>query len=124
MTHTHIGETLLRVASDMLGRCPLPVGILSVSNSCDVDRVCTEARTLAQSLDQGAGLLILTDLYGSTPSNIAHCLMQEGVRVVSGINLPMLVRVFNYPALNLEALAVKAQSGAIDGIRICAPGTS
>ncbi|MBW3546289.1 MAG: hypothetical protein KY428_11955, partial [Bacteroidetes bacterium] len=57
--------------------------------------------------DSGDGVLVLTDAFGSTPSNIAMRLSrQSGVTVVSGLNLPMLLRVMNYPQLSLEELQI------------------
>jgi PTS system ascorbate-specific IIA component len=59
-------------------------------------------------------------MFGSTPSNIATSLERDGhVAVVSGINLPMLVRVLNYPHLSLAGLTAKALSGGSDGILDC-----
>ena len=61
----------------------------------------------------------MTDLFGSTPSNIAHRLSEKNnVSVVTGINLSMLIRVLNDPRLNLEEMTKKACSGGIDGIKI------
>ena len=71
-------------------------------------------------LDHGQGVLILTDIYGSTPSNIACALStKENVRIISGINLPMLIRVLNYPNLELDELVLKAISGGQEGIMDC-----
>ena len=71
-------------------------------------------------------MLVLTDIYGSSPANIAAAL-QERPRVlaVAGVNLPMLVRVLNYPVLPLEALAEKALSAGREGVVPCRrPGTA
>jgi PTS system ascorbate-specific IIA component len=77
------------------------------------------ARAVA-ALDDGDGVLVLTDMYGSTPSNVASSLGREDrVVVVAGLNLPMLVRVLNYPEDSLSALAEKAVSGGNRGILIC-----
>ncbi|CAK0770012.1 hypothetical protein CCP3SC15_4060003 [Gammaproteobacteria bacterium] len=76
---------------------------------------------MAGSLDQGDGVLVLTDMYGSTPSNIACRLDSEKVRIVAGVNLPMLIRVLNYSYLSLEDLTNKAISGGRDGIIHCRP---
>ncbi|TPW17146.1 MAG: PTS system ascorbate-specific IIA component [Halothiobacillaceae bacterium] len=60
---------------------------------------------------------MLTDIYGSTPSNIASALLTDThMRAVAGLNLPMLIKVFNYPRLGIEALAQKAAEGGRDGI--------
>jgi PTS system ascorbate-specific IIA component len=69
------------------------------------------------SLNEGQGVLILTDLFGSTPCNIACKLMHDyRVRVVCGANLPMLIKIMNYPSADLETLANKAIAGGVQGI--------
>ena len=61
-------------------------------------------------------------MFGATPSNIACRLRDEiDVRVVAGVNLPMLIRVLNYPRLHIDELVHKAISGGRDGIVLCNP---
>jgi PTS system ascorbate-specific IIA component len=117
VTHGHVGAALLEVALRMLGRCPLPVELVQVSGDIDPDVLREQARARIAAVDQGSGVLILTDLYGGTPSNVARSL-SDGKRVcmISGLNLPMLVRVFNYPELDAAELAARAISGGRDGI--------
>jgi PTS system ascorbate-specific IIA component len=67
-------------------------------------------------LDTGQGVLILTDIYGATPSNIACSSTSDTVEIVAGLNLPMLIRVMNYPGLSLAELKQKAVSGGKEGI--------
>ena len=63
-------------------------------------------------LDEGEGVLILTDIYGATHSNAACNLLEPGrIELVTGISLPMLLRVLNYRHLSLEQLAEKAAEG-------------
>jgi PTS system ascorbate-specific IIA component len=125
ITHNQIGEMLLQTATSMLGFCPLLAHTLPVTPKCNPDQLRDQARVLAQELDQGDGVLVLTDMFGSTPSNIATSLGQEGkIAVVSGINLPMLVRVMNYPHLSLERITTKAVSGGHDGILDCQEWTN
>jgi PTS system ascorbate-specific IIA component len=120
ITHSAIGPALLETASKMLGRCPLVIETLSVTNGGDVELMREQAHGMVRELDQGDGVLVLTDMYGSTPSNIAAGLQKDGkINVVAGINLPMLVRVLNYPVLDLATLAEKALSGGRDGILLC-----
>ncbi|MEY6432789.1 PTS fructose transporter subunit IIA [Thioalkalicoccus limnaeus] len=124
VTHNGIGAELLRVATGMLGGCPLRAEALAVGHDDERDDMLATARAMAALLDEGDGLLVLTDLYGSTPSNIAHSLGgQHRVRVLSGVNLPMLVRALNYAPLPLDELAAKALSGAHDGVMLC-PNTN
>lgn len=115
-----IGAELLRAATTMLGGCPLRARALAIGPFDDRDQMIAAAEALAADLDDGEGLLVLTDLFGSTPCNIANALgAKHRVRVLSGVNLPMLVRIFNYASLPLDALAFKALSGAQDGVILC-----
>jgi len=120
ITHNDIGEQLLNTATTMLDTCPLPAAAIAINTDCNPDNTIKQALQLVDELDSGEGVLVLTDMYGSTPSNIANQLSDgHHVVVVTGINLPMLIRVLNYPRLNLEQLADKAGSGGHDGIIIC-----
>lgn len=117
VTHNRIGEELLHTACATLGLCPLKTRSLEVVQDSDPDRLLQDCEQLVRELDQGDGILVLTDAFGSTPSNIAMRLgRRPGVAVVSGLNLPMLLRVMNYPQLRLEELQLKAVSGGQDGV--------
>ncbi|KRT53724.1 PTS sugar transporter subunit IIA [endosymbiont of Ridgeia piscesae] len=121
ITHNEIGRALLKTTTNMMEVCPLATATLEVGTESDPDAMWQRAQQLIQQLNQGDGVLILTDMYGSTPSNIAYKLRREDqVQVIAGINLPMLVRVFNYATMNLKELTRKAVSGGIDGI-VCCP---
>lgn len=124
ITHAGIGAELLEAATRMLGSLPLPAMAMAVENGDDPERLEALARERLRQLDGGDGVLVMTDLFGSTPSNIAARLCDEGrTRILSGVSLPMLVRVLNYPKLPLDALVAKALSGAHDGVLVCAePG--
>ena len=122
ITHNHLGAELLKTATAMMGMCPIMTEVLSVTSSSDPDAMLRQARALLRDLNKGEGVLVLTDMYGSTPSNVAAHLADENqVKVVAGVNLPMLVRVLNYPQLGLHELANKALSGGRDGILLCGP---
>jgi PTS system ascorbate-specific IIA component len=120
ITHDNIGTVLLRTAIEVLGVCPLSTSTVAAPSDCDPERVLAHARQAAEELDSGSGVLVLTDLYGATPSNVA-CRLHNSheLRVVSGLNLPMLIRVLNYPDLDLDELQQKAVSGGRDGISTC-----
>jgi PTS system ascorbate-specific IIA component len=121
ITHNRIGAELLETATGMLGHCPVAAIALEVREGDDPDALRDEVGQCAKRLDDGAGLLVLTDLFGATPTNIVDRLCRHGrVRVLSGVNLPMLVRVLNYRELELTALAEKALSGGRDGVLGCA----
>ena len=121
VTHGQIGQELLNTATALLGDCPLLCKILSVEIDSDTDEITRRMRTMHNELDKGQGVLILTDMYGSTPSNLANLLRKDpAVRVVAGTNLPMLIRVLNYSHLSLDELTDKAVSGGHDGVLSCA----
>jgi len=120
ITHGDIGAVLLQSATDVLGVCPLSTTTISAAPGCDPERVLASAKQAAQEMDCGDGVLVLTDMYGATPSNIACRLCElHDVRVVSGVNLPMLIRVLNYPDLDLDNLMRKAVTGGRDGVLTC-----
>lgn len=120
IAHDELAGVLLDTATATLGTCPMNVQVLSVNRDVDPEALVARGRAQVEELDQGNGVLVLTDMYGSTPSNIACRLRESGkVRVVAGLNLPMLIRVLNYPALELEVLADKAVSGGRDGVVSC-----
>jgi PTS system ascorbate-specific IIA component len=122
VTHDQIGETLLLTAKRMFGEMPLTARVLSVSVDANPEALLARAHALVDQLNNGNGVLVLTDMYGSTPSNIAFGLMQPGcVHVISGINLPMLIRTLNYANLDLIDLTEKAISGGKEGIFILHP---
>jgi PTS system ascorbate-specific IIA component len=79
------------------------------------------ARSMLEVLNAGDGVLVLTDIYGATPHNLAKevACNQPGTTVLSGLNLPMLVRVFNYPDDDLDTLSSKAAEGGSRGIMTC-----
>jgi len=116
ITHGNLGQDMLDVATAILGGCPLEVQALAVNSNSDPDQVYAEASRACAGLNHGQGVLVLTDLYGSTPSNISTRLIEEhNVNVISGVSIPMLLRVLNYPRLGLDELGKKAVSGAHDG---------
>lgn len=120
ITHNDVGRVLLDTAIGMLGVQPIPVALLGVTPDQDPDALLDRAHQLARDIDSGDGVLVLTDLFGSTPSNIATALQREHrVIVVAGLNIPMMLRVMNYPTLGLEELAEKALSGGRDGVMVC-----
>lgn len=120
ISHNGIASHLLATAKHMLGTTPLATRVLDVPFDAPVEKIQKQAQIYIDYLDKDHGVLILTDLYGSTPSNIAkNLLVHSGFKLVSGLNLPMLVRILNYPELSLEAMAKKAVSGGKDGILLC-----
>jgi len=121
ITHGQVGNVLLETAESVLDARPLPARALSVAPDADPEELLRAAHEMVVQLDQGDGVIVCTDLYGSTPSNIATALQHRapGVRVIAGVNLPMLVRMMNYPGLDIMQLIDKALSGGREGIFLC-----
>lgn len=94
VTHGKLGHLLLETMQDMIGPLPLQSDVLEVRRVQATDVLLLQGRRMIERLDSGAGVLILTDAYGSTPSNIASRLSEApNTEVVAGINLPMLVKL-------------------------------
>lgn len=120
MTHEAMGEALVGAARHVLGRLPLPLDVIEVAAADDPELTLSTAAAHARGLDNGDGVLVLTDLYGATPCNVAQRMPALGLNMhcVSGLNLPMLLRVLNYPEQSLDELAQTAASGGRGGILI------
>ena len=120
ISHNQIASELINTAQQMLAPYSVATTILSISIDDNPDDIRLKFMQTLHEIDQGDGTLILTDMYGSTPSNIA-CGVSErhDIRIVSGLNLPMLIRVLNYPHLNLNELEQKAITGGQDGVVSC-----
>lgn len=117
VAHAPLGQAILDAAVGTLGHNPINTSVLDVVRDTEPDIAIIQAQRLVEELDEGNGVLVLTDIYGSTPSNIACSLLQrENIRIVTGLNLPMLIRVMNYAELDLPSLSEKAFSGGHDGI--------
>lgn len=110
LTHGRLGEALIECASHVLGgKVPENLAILSAGQDEPVDEVEAKARRLLATLDQGSGVLVMTDLLGATPARVAARLIDPGkVEALSGVSLPMVLRAINYRNRLLSALVNKA----------------
>ena len=126
VTHGEIGTSLLESASQILGRRPGQVCTLSVWRQDDPDDLVLRAREMMEQIDAGDGVLILTDIFGATPGNVVSKLLQDGkVEGVSGVSLPMLLRVLTGRTegsnagsnpVSLSVLVQLAMSGGSEGL--------
>jgi PTS system ascorbate-specific IIA component len=117
ITHADLGRCLLQAARSILAAEPALAEAIDVPVDIEPDEAFDQALAACRRLDRGDGVMVLTDLYGSTPSNIANRLEgHHNVQVLAGVNLPMLVRALNYRASPLGELADKALHGARDGV--------
>jgi PTS system ascorbate-specific IIA component len=117
ITHGAIGEALLSSAEQILGAKQARTAALGVSRNDDPDAVLERARALAARLDEGAGVLVLADMFGATPCNVAARLLADGrIEGVAGVSLPMLVRVLSSRNGSLPAAVQRALSGGAEGV--------
>ena len=116
VTHSDIGKQLLLTATSVFGKNPFRVELLSVDNYDQPSDVKELAEKYVKFLDNGAGVLVLTDIIGTTPSNIASSINHKKIKVVAGLNLSMILNVFNYPEDSLDQLSIKALEGGIQGV--------
>lgn len=112
VTHNGLGDSLLDCVLHVTGRIPHHLKSLSVLAEDEPQAKEKEGLALIRQLDKGGGVLILTDIYGATPSNIARRLCQPGhVEAVAGVNLPMLLRVACGPDISLKEMTQRALQG-------------
>jgi len=117
VAHDTLGESLIKAVTHVLGARPPQFEALSVKASDDPLTLLPKARLAVQALDTGEGVLILSDIYGATPCNLAVKLLDPGrVEGISGVNLPMLVRAFTYRMRGMDTLVKKAVSGGCEGV--------
>lgn len=105
ITHGDLGQELIKAAELIKGKYDgvLPVSVDSKKGVEDIKKEITNA---IKKVDKGEGVLILTDLFGGTPSNIALSFLKEGkVEVVTGVNLPMLLKLDIRKEKNLTDLS-------------------
>ena len=117
LTHATYGESLIQCACHVLNKRPPQIVQLGMAAQDDPLDALPLARELLKLVDSGRGTLILTDIYGATPSNLAMKLLEPGrVEGIAGVNLPMLLRAIAYRDKDMETMLTRAVSGGRDGV--------
>lgn len=117
ITHGSLGEALIQCACHVLNRRPPQLMQLGVAGQDDPLDALPLARRLLEMVDDGSGVLVLTDILGATPANTAAKLLEPGrIAGVAGVNLPMLLRVITYRERSMDVLLKKAIAGACEGV--------
>ncbi|MBW2029434.1 MAG: PTS sugar transporter [Deltaproteobacteria bacterium] len=120
VTHCDLGKEFLNAAEFIVGRIEA-VDTLSITQTNDSEAILsTMKQKIAALKKQGDGVLILTDMFGGTPSNISlSFLKEENVEVLTGVNLPMVIAIVqNRKNLGLKELAETAQAAGKTGISV------
>ncbi|MCP5267437.1 MAG: PTS fructose transporter subunit IIA [Zoogloeaceae bacterium] len=117
ITHGSFGEALIQNVCHVLNKRPLLIAQLGVAAQDDPLDILPLARLLLKEVDGGNGVLVMTDIYGATPANLALKLLEPGhIEGVTGVSLPMLLRAITYREKGMETMIAKAISGARDGV--------
>jgi len=120
VTHNRIGEEILKSAEMIVGKCITSIKTVSIPgnlNPNELGRYADLIKANITALEKGEGVLILTDILGATPSNLVHYFASShNIKILTGLNLPMLIRIINYAEQPLELLAKIGIVGANKGI--------
>jgi PTS system mannose-specific IIA component len=117
ITHSSYGESLIQCACHVLNTRPLQIAQLGVSAQDDPLDALPLAERMLTLVDSGEGVLVMTDIFGATPANIAMKLLKPGkIEGIAGVNLPMLLRALTYRDKGMETLLTKAIAGGRDGV--------
>lgn len=117
ITHGSFGEALVQNACHVLNKRPLQLNQMGVVAQDDPLDLLPLARRMIGLVDYGKGVLLLTDVFGATPSNLALKLLEPGrIEGLTGVNLPMLLRALTYREKGMEILLQRARDGGRDGI--------
>lgn len=124
ITQKHVGTALVKAAKNIFKQLPAPVITISVNYRVEPKQFIEKLRKVLRKIPEHDEVLLLTDLYGSTPSNIAKQLYQicrhdHNAALITGINLPMLLKILNNPERTLDELVKDAVEGGQQGVFLC-----
>jgi len=125
ITHEGIAANLLKVGEAIIRKPGSNISYLEVPMDTAIDKALVDIEDIITRLDTDDGILFITDIYGSTPSNIAHkSAIKYNASLISGANLPMIIRLLNYRDEPEQNLLKKALDGARHGIQHHTPNNT
>ncbi|RPH45955.1 MAG: PTS fructose transporter subunit IIA [Burkholderiales bacterium] len=114
VSHEPLGTALIHCTRHIFGRMPPQLAALDVIPDEDPELALQSARELLARINDGSGVIVLTDLFGATPARIAARLAEPSrIVVIAGVNLPLLVKALTHRRGPLDEVAVKL----LDGVR-------
>ncbi len=117
IAHSEIANSFAYCLEHILAKRVDSLHILAVKKTEDSESICERAKELIDKLHPDGGVLLLCDLFGATPCNIAQRLVvKDRVELITGLNLPMLIRAVSYVKSDLRTIVAKAIEGANSGI--------
>ena len=117
ITHSSYGESLIQCACHVLNKRPPQIAQIGIAAQDDPLDALPLAEQMLGLVDTGKGVLIMTDIFGATPANLATKLLKPGrIEGIAGVNLPMLIRALTYRDKDMDTLIAKAVAGGRDGV--------
>jgi mannose PTS system EIIA component len=116
VAHGVFGESLIENVTHVLGRRPARLAHVRVDAGDTPEQASAKVARAIADLDDGGGVLVLSDICGATPCNVATHRLGHGVEMVAGANLPMLLRALSYRDQPLERVVEKAIAGGREGV--------
>jgi PTS system mannose-specific IIA component len=112
VTHSQLGDALIEAAEFIIGKRPEALVSVSIDLNESAEVLRKKIAAGIKEVKSKEGVLILTDMFGGTPSNLSYSFLEEGqIEVISGVNLPILIQAANTRAkLDLTKLAVKLEA--------------
>ena len=107
VTHGEIGKSLIDCAAHILDDYPNSVELISINSNNNLSNYSNIISQKIEGLDMGNGVLIMTDIYGATPCNLLNkFIIKNKIEVVTGVNLPMLIKAVSDRKDNLSLLVI------------------
>jgi PTS system ascorbate-specific IIA component len=117
VSHEPLGTALLHCTRHIFGRLPVQLAALDVIPDEDPEAALHSAQELLKRINDGSGVIVLTDIYGATPARIAARLAEPNrVLVIAGVNLPILVKALTYRRGPLDEVSERLMQGVRDTI--------
>ncbi|MES0327615.1 MAG: PTS fructose transporter subunit IIA [Gammaproteobacteria bacterium] len=117
VSHKGIASNLLNTAASIVNDKPVNMAYVEVPMDAPIDIMRQNIQKKLDQFDKNKDVLILTDIYGGTPSNLASCFISNtNTRLVSGLNLAMIIKAINYRSLPLTELVEKIIQGGRQSI--------
>ena len=112
VTHSQLGDALIGAAEFIIGNRPEAIESVSIDLSQNADKLRAKIAQGIKKVEGQEGVLILTDMFGGTPSNLSYSFLEEGhIEVLSGVNLPILIQAASLrdKKMKLDELAAKLE---------------
>lgn len=118
ITHEGIASNLLNIGESIIQKATSNLSFIEVPMDAPTDKITEQIEQKLNGLNTEDGLFFITDIFGGTPSNIAQQFaLNYNTHLLTGVNLPMVIRLLNYREDKANTLLQKALDGAHHGIR-------